>query len=336
VVTMADVAKKLGLSMMTISRVINNKGNVKDDTREKVLQTIKEMKYYPSSIGRGLISSRLNTIGILAPYQGIIYENPYYAEIITGVEKACIKYSYDILLATYKMREDEVDYLKLYHERKVDGVIVVVPDLNNPQMKDMEVENVPSVVIGERPVSNIISYIDTDNKMAAFNAAEYLIRNGHKDIAFLKGIENNRNSIDRFEGFKTAMEKNNLSVKPEWVFDGDFLYNSGRETGKKVMKLSKLPSAIICSNDLMALGLLAELNSQGIKIPEQLSIVGFDGIPAGRYIHPVITSWRQPLVDMGFKAAEILFKKIKEPEARQEIFIYPLEMLPGESVKDLN
>ncbi len=337
-VTQSEVAKRAGVSFITVSRVINNKGNVKEETRERVLEAIKELKYYPNSLGRGLNSNKVNTVGIvIATLMGVnIHGNQFYNELMSGIEGICIRNSHDMLISTQKKYPGvEYDYLKLYYERKIDGIIMVSPNIPESQLRQIEEERIPCVIIDDHSDEHRISYVDADNREAVNLAGDYLFQKGHRKMGFLKGVENNRNAQDRLAGFYDVIAKHNLDLKEDWILEGDFTVEGGRDALRKLVAQNNLPTVLLCANDQMALGVMAEAKNAGLKIPEDLSVMGFDGIEAHRYTTPILTTMRQPLVEMGVAAAEMLFEQINNTDYVQEIRIFPVELISGESVKDV-
>jgi LacI family transcriptional regulator len=336
VVTQLDVAKHAGVSFITVSRVINNKPNVNEKTKERVLKAIQELRYYPNSLGRALNMNKTNIIGVEIPLmRGVtIHETPYYSQLLTGVEKACESSGYDILVSASQKERENYNYLQNYFERKVDGLIIITPDTTDIQMKDIESQNIPCVIIGERP-QNQISYIDTDNKEGATKLTEYLIKMGHTKIAFLKGWSYARNAADRLEGFYFTMQKHQLPVNPDWVYEGDFGYEVGKKIARIIHNEKEKPTAIICANDQMAIGFLAESQIIGQKIPEDISIVGYDDITISSYTTPPLTTARQPLLDMGFTAAKVLINRIGNHDLPINKEIFQVELMERKSVKKI-
>jgi DNA-binding LacI/PurR family transcriptional regulator len=250
-----------------------------------------------------------------------------------GIERVCTKNSYDMLIPTQKKFIGlDYDFLKLYYERKVDGLILVSPDLIQSQMEDIVANNIPCVVIRERTEQFGISYVDSDNRGGILKVGEYLVQKGHRRLAFLKGLKNNRHVNDRLDGFYDIARKFNLDIPEEWVIEGDFSVESGRKALRSLMRGDVMPTALFCANDIMALGVLSEAQTAGVKVPEQLSIIGFDGLDVHRFTNPSLATIRQPLVDMGFTAAEILFRKLKDQGSSQESRVFPVELLPGGSI----
>lgn len=332
-ITQRDVAKKAGVSFITVSRVLNGNGYVKEETRERVLKTIKELNYYTNHIGRALHVKSVNTVGIIipAPANVTVHATDYYNLLMAGIEKSTMAHNFDLLLSTYGNDESQVDYLRLYFQRKVDGLILITPDLKNPQIKDIPKKDIPCVIIGDRPSRNAVSCVDADNYGGMCRVTEYLIGKGHRDIGFAKGSNTVRNANDRFKGFCDTMKKNSMVIHNGWIFDGDFTPESGRYALQKIISTGKLPSALICANDLMALGALSEAKHAKIKIPQELAIIGFDGIGMTAFTDPPLSTVGQPLFDMGFTASEMLFNKIKDPKQPPESKIFQVELIERKS-----
>ncbi len=336
-VTQRDVAKRAGVSFITVSRVINNNGYVKEETRQKVLDTIKELNYYPNHIGRALHMQSVNTIGVIipAPANVTVHGTDYYNLLMAGIEKSTMAGGFDLLLSTHRSEDPQVDYLRLYYQRKVDGLILITPDLNNPQIPAIGRNNIPCVIIGDRPAGQAISYVDTDNFSGMYRLTEHLISRGHRQIAFAKGPANARNGRDRFAGFLQAMKMNNLSPAADWILEGDFTPDSGKRALQRILAhgrhTAKLPTALVCANDLMALGALSEAKNANLKIPEALALAGFDGIGVTALTDPPLTTVLQPLFDIGFTASEMLLLKLKDPQRPQENRIFPVELIPRQS-----
>jgi len=327
--TQEEVAKKAGVSFITVSRVINGKGYVKKETREKVLSAIKDLNYYANHIGQALRGKTVNTIGIIIPEPPNVpvHGMEYYNLLMQGIDRSTVAHKYDILLSTYKQDDSNVDYFRLYFKRKVDGLILFIPDMRYLKTDEIEKRNIPCVIIGECPAGKNISYVDTENFEGMYMVAEYLISRGFRRIGFIKGRPFMQNSADRYEGFLSAMKNHGLRVDMNIVFEGDFTSISGQNAIRAIVSSGKLPDALICSNDLMALGALAEAKKNNIRIPESLALIGFDDISITVFTDPPISTVRQPLFDMGFTASEFLFSKIQYPEMPAKSMIFPVELI---------
>lgn len=332
-----DVAKLANVSFITVSRVINKMGNVKPETRRRVENAIKELNYYPNSIAQGLNRNRVMTIAIETSLNtsATIEETSYYTRILTGVERLCIKRGYDILISSQRGQNNTFDCLKPFYSRKADGVIILGTIPTEKQFQQIIDDCIPSVIIGDRHPSFEMNYIDTDNYRGMFEATEYLIKNGHSKIAYIKGNVDNQNAIDRFKGFSSAMSQYSLPINNQWILNGDYSKDSGSRCYKDLIKLIDLPTAIICSTDLMALGVYEAIRNNGDKVPDKISIIGFDGHELCRYTDPPLTTVRQPLEDMGEEAANVLIDNIEQGNIKPKQHIFPVQLNYGASVKDL-
>ena len=208
VITQVEVAKKAGVSFITVSRVINGKGYVKKETRERVLAAIKDLNYYANHIGQALRGKNVNTIGIIIPEPPNVpvHGMEYYNLLMQGIDRSTVAHKYDILLSTYKQDDSNVDYFRLYYKRKVDGIILFIPDMRYLKTDEIEKRNIPCVIIGEYPAGKNISFVDAENFEGMYRVTEYLISRGFKRIGFVKGRAFMQNSSDRYEGFLNAMK----------------------------------------------------------------------------------------------------------------------------------
>ncbi len=331
-VKIKDIAKIAGVSAMTVSRALNNKPDINEETKRKILQIVKELKYYPNIFGRGLVKQKSNTIGIIGPSQGITYDNPYFAGIMRGIESFCIEKSYDFLIKIYSHEYEKLDYLKIFYESKVDGVILIAPDIQHPQLKEISEKKLPYIIVGTKVYNMDISYLDCENKESMCKGVDEIIKKGHYKIAFVKGPDSQTDAIERYEGFLLALKKHKIEINKNWIFDGNFLFESGIEAFKKIKKLKNKPTAIVCANDLMAFGVINEAIKSGYKIPDSFSILGFDCVPWIKFSHPVLSTIKQPLEEMGKKAAELLFKKMEDKNFKEEKIIFPCHLVNGETI----
>jgi DNA-binding LacI/PurR family transcriptional regulator len=335
-VTQEEVAKKAGVSFITVSRVLNDKGNVKKETRDRILKTIEEMNYHPNLIGQALRKRKVKTIGIIIPEPPDVpvHGMEYYNLLLQGIDRSSINHGYDLLFSTCRQKDQKVDYLRLFYQRKVDGLILFIPDMNILRIDKILKNKIPCVIVSERPAKNEVNFIDTENLEGMFMVTEYLINKGMKNIAFIKGKPLMRNSIDRFKGFKKAMEKNNLKVNDAIIFDGDYTKQSGMDAMEKLISMKMIPEAILCSNDLTALGVLTVSKKFGISIPDQMSVIGYDDISITELIDPPLSTVRQPLFEMGKAAFEMLYNDINHPDIPPQKKIFPVELIIRKSTRD--
>ena len=309
-VTQSEVAKKAGVSFITVSRVINNRENVKEETRKKVLKVIKELGYYPNFLARGLNINKTFAIGIIVPFTNHIFSTSYYVELLSGVEKACAEYNYHILLYPKKDEKEIIDYQQIFFERKVDGLIIIAPEINDKQIKVINKNDIPCVVVDGRQSGKNIIFIDSNNLDGAFFATEYLIKNNHKHIGFISGSTYMRNGKDRLDGYLKALRRYKISVREELIKNGDFSEDSGYIYMKELLSESQRPTAVFASNDTMAIGAMRAVQEKNLTVPDDISIIGFDDIKMLDFITPSLTTVKQFSFNMGYTASNYLIEKI--------------------------
>lgn len=338
-VTQKDVAKKAGVSFITVSRVINDQGNVQDETRQRVLKAIRELDYHPNHLGQALNSGKNNTIGVMTPirFQGGLEANMYLIGVLDGIEHACRENHRDLLLSTEDITDSSFDFLHPYHQRKVDGLVFLgLQNMDPGSIQEIENGHIPCVVIGDRPVSNGISWVDSDNETGGYLTGKRMLELGHRKIAFV-GVDpvesRNLNIKYRFNGLKRAMLEAGVPWDDRYHLVGDFIEDSGVEVFKRLLASGlEMPSAIFCGTDAMALGIIHQARDSGLRVPEDLSVVGFDGFPLGQHMRPVLTSNQQPLKQMGAEAVTLLLQYIANPDLARENRIFPITFLPGETL----
>lgn len=331
-ISQKDVAKKAGVSFMTVSRVINNRSNVDEKTRTRVLRAVKEMDYYPNTLGRGLNINRTSSIGVVIPFTDRIFGTAYYIDVLKGIEKTCAERGYEIVLCPKKSEQERQDYLRLFLERKADGLLIIAPAIGDPQIPKISERAVPCVVIDGRQEGKNIIFIDGDNVRGAILATEHLIGRGHRNIGFISGWDFVKNGRDRLTGYREALKKNGIVFKPENVVPGDFTQESGYRGMNTLLDLEERPTALFASNDLMAIGAMKAVQERKIRIPGEISVVGYDDIEAARYTLPPLTTVKQFSSDMGYVAADLLIKKIMNKNEKIASRIFNAELVARESV----
>ncbi len=245
-----------------------------------------------------------------------------------------MEHSYDLVISTRRGKKQVSDYYRLYYEKKVDGIILICTSLREDSVNEMLAFDIPCVVIGDRTQNNKIPYVDSDNVQGGKDVTKKLIQYGHRKIAFVGGIEKNNNVEDRQKGFLEIMHENNLKVPSEYLFTAEL--NNEEESSHQVMRTINLmnnpPTAVIAATDMIALGMIREATNIGIKIPDQISVIGFDATTTGRYFTPALFSVRQPLFTMGYTAAKQLLKIIEKRDVIVASHVFPVVLVPGESV----
>jgi DNA-binding LacI/PurR family transcriptional regulator len=315
-ITIYDVAQKAGVSISTVSRVLNNNPNVQEDTRQKVLQSIAELKFKPNPIARGLVVKQTNLIEVFFSWSGYQFnlQSAWYVGLLNGINEVVQENQYGLLINTIAGVFDPQEvYRKVYHNA-LDGVLMVSPYLEEKDVLQMMDQRIPVVLIGYRTDDPRMDYVDSDNVHAAVQMVDHLVQLGHQKIAFISGqTGTSRNALDRLKGFQQAMKKNNLPIPEGYIVDGNFLRDSGAEGMKKLLALSQRPTAVFASNDLMALGAWDAAEETGLTVGGDIAIVGFDDITEAFTPPYSLTTIRQDYRTISVEATRILLDKIKKP-----------------------
>lgn len=332
-----DVAKMAGVSVMTVSRVINNNGYVKEETRKRVYEAIEKLNYYPNNLGRSLSNNRVNIIAAMAPIStGAIENHPYYIRLLYGIELVLVDYSYDILLSTQRQTQikgkDYFDYFRPVMERKADALILFGAKLEPHHLEFIKKNEIIICVIGDRADNEVADIVDTDNREGIKVVLEKLYDLGHRKIAFGGCIVNNFNIMERYNGYKEFLSSKNLEIRDDYVFHCLNDIDQGEEALRQYRSLSDPPTALVCSTDNYAIGFIAAAKENGLSIPGDISVTGFDGIKIGKFIDPPLVSMNQPLEEMGGKAARLVLDRLKDPGKKCESCFFDVNLQQGRSI----
>ncbi|WP_167758714.1 LacI family DNA-binding transcriptional regulator [Zemynaea arenosa] len=305
--TMKQVAEKAGVSTSTVSHVINNTRVVSDDVRERVLAVIAEMRYIPSAVARSLKNDKTHTIGMMIPNNS----NPYFAELIQGIEDAAFKLGYNIILCNaYDDAKKQAAYLRVLMEKRIDGLILVASGDDEELSGILRDMPMPKVVV-DREVKGVdADFIEADHETGGYLATKYLIGLGHRSIACVSGPMHLPPSRDRVVGYRRALQEAGIGFNSHFLVHSDFTSEGGFSAFKHLLSLSDRPSAIFAGNDLMAFGGMCAANEAGVRVPDQLSVVGYDDIALASFSTPRLTTLAQPKYDMGQAIAKTLVERI--------------------------
>lgn len=297
--TISDIARKAGVSKTTVSRVLNNRPDVDEDTRKNILKIIEELKYVPSHTAKCLSTGKRNLIGLIVPSLSSYFS----LEIIRGIAEGITDTRYELVLYTTGLSEyNEQIYSRAIQGDLVDGIIVVLPRDHKENYLQSSHE-IPIIAVDYSGIEFQYPRITATNVMGAYEGTKYLISLGHRQIGFITGLMDLGCSQERLQGFNQAMNEAGLEVDQSLIGNGDFTRLSGELLAKEWLSSSKKPTAIFCSNDEMALGVLDVAEQRHIRVPSELSIMGFDDINEARLRKPSLTTIKQPLFEMGNRAA---------------------------------
>lgn len=336
-VTIYDVAKKAGVGIGTVSRVINNSPQISPNTRKKVLKVIREFKYQPSAMAQGLARKKTNIIACVVPF----FTGYFYFEVLNGIQQALSAYGYDLILYNVNKLEKKEEILKrTIRERKVDGVLLISMPISNKLVTTFRESNLPIVLVDS--CHDEIDSITIENKEGAFIATEHLIRLGHKLIGMINGCLGSVPAMNRLEGFKAALSKYEIVYKDNFVVnvglngDPEVLHNDGfnKKAGYKAMnKILALngdrPTAVFISSDIQATGAIKAIQEHNLRIPDDITIVGFDDIELSEYLG--LTTVHQPMYDMGTLAVNRLMDKIAGKDSENHKTVFPTRLVIRET-----
>ena len=311
-VTINDVAKHAGVSKKTVSRVLNNEPNVSQQTKDKVHQTFLELGYKPSSMARGLASNKSFLIGL-------IYDNPnksYVVDVQEGALKVCNDQGYHLIIhpADHTCEQVYQEIQSFVMSSRLDGLVITPPFSDNKQLLTLlEKLDVPTVRVGATFEYAPHLSISTNDAEASYQMTKHLIELGHKLIAFIKGHPDHSVSELRYQGYKRAMDEHNIDIHPELIKTGDFSFESGEHTSVELLNNPEIrPTAIFASNDEMAAGVLKVAQQMKVRVPESLSVAGFDDTEIAIHLWPSLTTVRQPVRQMAEQAVSMLFNSFNE------------------------
>ena len=311
-IRIVDIAEKANVSPGTVSKILKGNYIGSSETKNRVLKIAKELGYTPNLIASSLKSRKSKIIALIVPEISV----PFFPELSKGVEDVARENEYNVILCSSNNDPiQEARYLESLERRWIDGIIFsrITGDTFKEKIPRLLANKVKMVFVDRVPVENKlpIARVEIDNEKAAYSATEFLIKLGHKDIACITGPLNTRIAQQRLEGYKKALRDNDLPVSDELIVEGTFKLDSGFR-GVDVLLERKVPfTAIFANNDLMAIGAIKALRKRNLQVPEDISVIGFDGIPLSEYIEPALTTVVQPIYEMGKTAANLLLEGIK-------------------------
>lgn len=306
--TIQEVAKEARVSVATVSRYLNNPDIVSKSTGIRVKKAVQSLNYEPSILGRNLRKSESKLLIVLIPS----ISNRFYSDIIKGVEDTAIEQGYNILLCQTDLNPNrEKIYFNLVKNRLADGVISMDPTINRERLIEVS-KDYHLIQCSEYDEKGVISYISIDNEMAAYQTTKYLIKIGHHKIALINSTEKYLYARQRRQGYLRAMKEFELPVHDDLMYITDNLgFDSGRQAMKNLLSLKSRPTAVFAVSDILAIGALKAVNENGLNVPKDIAVVGFDNIDFSNMIQPTLTTVAQPMYQMGSMAVSMLIKKIR-------------------------
>jgi LacI family transcriptional regulator len=328
--TIYDVAKAANTSAATVSRVLSkSKYPVKKELKEKVIKEAKNLKYIPNLIGKQLKNKKSNDIGVIIPN----ITNQFYPQLILGIEHVARNLGYNVLLCnSQRDARNEKNYLKSLLQKQIEGIIISSLQNNHKYLGQL-IENGSKIVVFDQNISFNCNKVILDFEKVGYLAAKHLIEMGHKEIGFISAPLNKYSRSMIYKGFMNSLIEFNIDINKEYILVSDeeyefhdeiYEYRNGRILAMKMLSNKNFPTAIFCINDMTAIGVMRTLQNNNIKIPEDISIVGFDNIPISQMVSPSLTTIDQCTYKMGKIATKVLIKALKENNSNNtSIFLEP-------------
>ena len=328
-VTLKDIAMRAGVTSATVSMVINNKPNISEATRRKVLAIAKELNYYPNVIARGLATSRSNAIGVIVPNLA----SSFVVRVLQGIKSTNRDLDYTVLLFdTIGQKENEAElFQRLARERRIDGVILISSTVTDEELAVFGQESVPSIVVARK--SAVIDCVYVNNGQGSRDATDYLVGKGHRTIACVTSGKPGLPMAERLAGYTASLAVHGIPFRSELVIPvEDDTMADGAAVFAKIKTLQPSPSAVfVPAGDMVAIGMMKEAKKQGRRAPQDLAVVGYDDLPAAEVIEPALTTVRQPKLEMGDYAINMIVDKIEGRESGVKEKELPTKFIVRES-----
>ena len=328
--TLEDIGKLAGVSRSTVSRVINDQASVNPDVRARVQEVIRRTGYTPSAVARSLVSGRTGVIGLVIPSRvHSLFEDPYFSRLIQGISAASNKAGKTLSLFLFQNEEEESAlYPRVITSGFLDGLILTATRMSDPLLSRMALGEIPLVIVG-RPDIEGVSYVDVDNRAGAAQAATHLADLGHRRIALVGAPVSTTAGVDRLNGFVEGLALKGLALSPELRADGDFSEASGYDAMTSLIPHE--PDAVFVASDTMAIGALRALRDAGIRVPQDIALMGFDGLQSSEKSVPALTTMRQPVSETGARAVQMLNDLVTGVAESPIVEIMPVELVVRDS-----
>ncbi len=326
-----DVAREAGVSIATVSRVLNDIDVVNEDTKKKVLEAIKKLGYRPNIVARSLKTQKTKTVGILVPD----ISSGFYPEIVRGAEDVANIYDYNVILCNSDFDDEkEKEYLRVLKEKMVDGVIYMSSSLQEETLQIINELDLTTVLVETKDKDESLPSVIIDNIKASEEATNYLINKGLKNIAYAGAKKDSMNAWgDRYIGYENALRNNKINMDEDLIYTEGLKVKTGYEAVEYFESSNKNYEAVVCGSDEIAMGVINSLRERGKKVPEDVSVIGFNDNAVSSVFYPKITTIRQPSYDMGSVAMRMLIKMLNKKELDESQFVLEYELIERESCK---
>jgi LacI family transcriptional regulator len=330
--TIRELAERSGVSVATVSRVLNGYPDVRDETRRRVLALARELDYMPSAAARTLVTKRSNVIGVLldtgAGHPDI--HHPFFQEVLVGLKHGVGEAGFDLLLFATEHPGNGFEtpsVLRRAKHHRVDGVALMGIDPRDPEMQKLIQSRIPCVAVDLDLVGPRTGYVMSDNVEGGRLAVRHLYELGHRRVATICGPTSTRPGVDRLLGYRAQIDRLRLPSPEGYEQDGDFYPESGYAAMQALLELDPPPTAVFAASDLMALGAIRAIQERGLAVPDDISIVGFDDIQLASLMHPSLTTVRQDKSGLGLAAADALVRMLEHPDTSPAVRAIPVELI---------
>jgi LacI family transcriptional regulator len=321
--TIRDVAREAGVSVATVSRVLNNNGPVRHETRVRITEVARRLHYTPNSAARTLSTRQTNTVGVLLPD----LHGEFFSEVIRGIDQVVQAEGWHLLVSSSHNERSAIEAALRVMRGRVDGLLVLSPDLDAHALSANLPDRVPVVLLNCEVEDRTYDSINIDNHAGAYAMTEHLLGLGHRRIALIAGPARNHDARERLRGSLAALEAAGLTCPPQLRLTGDFSEASGHAAALRLLEAGERPTALFAANDSMAIGALSALRERGVAVPDDVSVAGFDDIPIARYVSPPLTTVRVSIPTLGARATQRLFEVLKYGGQQRVQELLPTELV---------
>ncbi|EGQ9169027.1 substrate-binding domain-containing protein [Vibrio cholerae] len=331
--TMKDIARLAGVSTSTVSHVINKSRFVSDEIAERVNNAAQQLNYAPSALARSLKMNRTKTIGMLVTTS----TNPFFGEVVKGVERSCYHQGYNLILCNTEGDNQRMKAsINTLLQKRVDGLLLMCSTLEGERLDVFDrYPDIPIVVMDWGPILFASDKIQDNSLQGGYMAAKHLIECGHKEIGCITGPLIRHQAQMRYEGYKRALAEAGIAINPDWIVESDFECEGGYQAFEKLYQRGKLPSALFVSNDMMAMGVIQAANQRGLRIPDDLSLIGYDDVHIAKFMTPALTTIHQPKYRLGKAAIDTLLYRLENPDTTAQVVQLEPTLVVRNSVRKL-
>ena len=322
-VTIRDVARRAGVSISTVSRVLNDTCPVHEDKRRRVSEAVAALGYVPNQVARSLQRKETGGLGVLLPY----VSGEFFSELLYGIDRTTRRLGFFLMISTSHGSLDEMQAALRGMHQRVDGLLIMAPEGEGAGLGDLLPDETPVVLVNTPANGTAYDALTFDNYRGGFLATSHLIELGHRRIAMLTGPDWAHDARERLRGYRDALAAHGLPRNPDYELDGDFSPEAGHGAAERLLALQPRPTAVFCANDQSALAMTAALRNAGLAVPDDLSLVGFDDIPSARYASPPLSTIRVPIRELGVAAVERLVALVRGVDGAARRDILPVELV---------